>query len=118
MGNIRSIQNALNYIKVESQIIDSAEQILKSEKLILPGVGSFRLAIENINKRGFLDSLNEVALRKKIPILDICLRMQLMAEESEEDGLTKGFEWIKGTVKRFPGADLSIKLLHLGSWIS
>lgn len=114
MGNIRSVQNALNYIGIKSQVIKSAKEIIDSEKLILPGVGSFRLAMENINKRNLLDALNEVALKKKIPVLGICLGMQLMAEESDEDGLTKGLGWIKGSIKKFPTEKLSIKVPHVG----
>ena len=114
MGNIRSVQNALNYIGVENQVITSPSQILESKKLILPGVGSFRLAIENIKKKKLTDSLNEVVLKKKIPVLGICLGMQLMAEESEEDGKTKGLNWIKGSIKKFPAEKLKVKVPHVG----
>jgi glutamine amidotransferase len=114
MGNIRSVQNALNYIGVKNQVITSPSQILESEKLILPGVGSFRLAMENIKKKKLTDSLNEVALKKKIPVLGICLGMQLMSEESEEDGKTKGLNWIKGSIKKFPAEKLKLKVPHVG----
>jgi len=113
MGNIRSVQNALSYLGIESKVIDNPDQILKSEKLILPGVGSFRRAMENINKKDFLNPLNEV-LYKKIPILGICLGMQLMAEESEEDGLTNGLGWIKGLIKKFPADKIQLKVPHVG----
>ena len=66
MGNIGSIQNALNYLKVESQIIDSSDQIIDCEKLILPGVGSFNLAMKNIKDKGFLDPLNKIALKEEL----------------------------------------------------
>jgi len=114
MGNIRSVQNALNYIGVENQVITSTSQILESEKLILPGVGSFRLAMENIKKKKLIDPLNEVVLKKKTPVLGICLGMQLMAEESEEDGITKGLGWIKGPIKKFPAEKLKLKVPHVG----
>ena len=113
-GNIRSVQNALNYLGVDSRLISSPKEVLESEKLILPGVGSFRLAMENIKKRELLDALNRAVLDEKTPILGICLGMQLMAEESEEDGLTKGFGWIKGTFKKFPAEKLKIKVPHVG----
>lgn len=113
MGNIRSVQNALNYLGIESKVIGTPDQILKSEKLILPGVGSFRKAMENINKKDFLNPLNEV-IYNKIPILGICLGMQLMAEESEEDGLTKGLGWIKGSIKKFPVDKIKLKVPHVG----
>ena len=114
MGNIRSIQNALSFIGAESSVIDTPADILSSRKLILPGVGSFRLAMENIRRKALLDALNESVLVKKIPILGICLGMQLFADESEEDGLTQGFGWIPASVKRFPSDNLSIKIPHIG----
>ena len=114
MGNIRSIQNALNYLRIENQVIDKPKQILESEKLILPGVGSFRLAMKNIEKRKFIEPLNKVVLEQNIPVFGICLGMQLMAEQSEEAGLTKGLGWIKGTLKKFPENKLKIKVPHVG----
>jgi glutamine amidotransferase len=114
MGNIRSVQNALNYLGVKNRIINTPDQVLESEKLILPGVGSFRLAMDNIQKRNLKDALDEVALEKQIPILGICLGMQLMAEKSEEDGITKGLGWIKGSNKKFSFEKKSIKVPHVG----
>ena len=114
MGNIRSIQNALNYLGIKNQVIDKSKQVLDSEKLILPGVGSFRLAMENMNKKNFVDPLNKAVLEKKTPILGICLGMQLMSEQSEEDGSTKGFGWIRGTIKKFDSEKLAIKVPHVG----
>jgi len=114
MGNIRSVENALNYLGVEYKLIDTPEEILESEKLIIPGVGSFRKAMENMKKKKFIEPLNEVAMKKKIPILGICLGMQLMAEESQEDGLTKGLGWIKVTIKKIPAEKTDIKVPHVG----
>ena len=114
MGNIRSVENALNYLGVEYKLIDTPEEILESEKLIIPGVGSFRKAMENMKKKKFIEPLNEVAMKKKIPILGICLGMQLMSEGSQEDGLTKGLGWIKGSIKKIPADKTDIKLPHAG----
>lgn len=114
MGNIRSIQNALGYLDVASEVINTPEQILGSKMLILPGVGSFRKAMEYIRGMNLFDALNEAVLKQKTPILGICLGMQLLANESEEDGLTAGFGWIQGKVKRFPAEELRIKVPHIG----
>lgn len=113
MGNLRSIQNALTYIGVDSRITGSPDEILKSEKLILPGVGSFRVAMENLKRKGLLPALNKAVLEQKIPVLGICLGMQLLAEQGEEDGPTKGLGWIPGEVKHFPKKD-KIKVPHIG----
>tara|TARA_B100000315_G_scaffold127921_1_gene117644 strand:+ start:16908 stop:17531 length:624 start_codon:yes stop_codon:yes gene_type:complete len=114
MGNIRSIQNALDFLEFDSRVIDSPKGILTSKKLILPGVGSFRVAMEHIKSMGLFDALNEAVLEKKAPILGICLGMQLLAIEGEEDGLTKGFGWVPGKVKHFPSKDFSLKIPHIG----
>ncbi|NQU95474.1 MAG: imidazole glycerol phosphate synthase subunit HisH [Candidatus Omnitrophica bacterium] len=114
MGNIRSIQNALSYLGVDSRVIDSPEEILTSKKLILPGVGSFRVAMEHIRAMKLFEALNEAALKQGVPLLGICLGMQLLATEGEEEGPTKGFGWIPGRVKRFSPERLSIKVPHIG----
>lgn len=113
MGNIRSITNALSYLGVDSCVIDSPGQILESERLILPGVGSFRAAMENIKTMGFFDALNEAVLKNGVLILGICLGMQLLLETGEEDGLTSGFGWMPGIVKRF-SPSLALKVPHIG----
>lgn len=114
MGNIRSVQNALQFIGAKSRVIGASDEILRSDKIILPGVGSFRAAMENIRKQNLEESLNEAVLKRRIPILGICLGMQLLADLGEEDGLTKGLGWIRGSVKRFPDEKLSIKVPHIG----
>ena len=114
MGNIRSVQNALSYVGGASRVVSSPEEILKSSKLILPGVGSFRAAMENIRRENLELPLNEAVLKRGAPILGICLGMQILAEEGEEDGPTKGLGWIRGRVQRFPAEKLSIKVPHIG----
>ena len=114
MGNIHSIQNALSYLGVDFRVIDSAEDVLASKKLILPGVGSFRVAMEHIKTMKLFSALNEVVLKQGIPIFGICLGMQLLASVGEEDGLTKGFGWVPGRVRHFSSDRLSIKVPHIG----
>ncbi|NVK18575.1 MAG: imidazole glycerol phosphate synthase subunit HisH [Methylocystaceae bacterium] len=117
VGNLGSIANMLSYIGVESQIISSAEEILASDKLILPGVGAFANAMKELNARGFIDPLNEAVLDKKTPVLGICLGMQLLCDGSEEgqaEGL--GLGWIKGVAKKFDfsGLDHKRRIPHMG----
>jgi glutamine amidotransferase len=113
MGNIRSIQSAFDYLKVENTVINTPEQIKSSTMLILPGVGSFAKAMENIKNMNLLDSLNETILVLKRPVLGICLGMQLLADSGDEDGPSEGLGYIPGTVKKFT-VDSSIKLPHIG----
>jgi len=114
MGNIRSIVNALNYLGVSSRVTSSPQEVLQSEKLILPGVGSYYVAMQNLRELGLVDSLNEVALAKKRPILGICLGMQLLADSGNEDGETEGLGWISATVERFNFDNSAYRIPHVG----
>ena len=100
MGNIGSVVKKIR--RIGSDVITSSKQndILSASKLILPGVGHFSSAVSNLKNKGLWDILNEAVLVKKIPILGICLGMQLMTNDSEE-GNVKGFGWIDASVKRF-----------------
>jgi len=113
MGNIKSISSALKFLSV-SEIIGSNQQsdILSADRLILPGVGSFAKAMENIKKLSINKYLEEAVIKAQKPILGICLGMQLMCESSEEDGLTDGLGFVSGTVKRFSSEGL--KVPHVG----
>lgn len=113
IGNISSIFNSINFlgyknIKVSSNEID----IKKSDLIILPGVGAFKEAINNIKNRSLDYILNEAVILNKKPILGICVGMQLLSNGSEEDGWHDGFGWIKGKVKKFNLTELFIP--HVG----
>lgn len=113
MGNIRSMQSAFQYLRVPCRIVRSASEILESEKLVLPGVGAFAQAMENIKSLGLLAPLNELALARKRPVLGVCLGMQLLGEIGEEDGVTQGLGWIRGKVRRL-ALPAELKLPHIG----
>ena len=83
LGNIKSLVNAFNYIGANIKLSDSKETIRNSTKLVLPGVGAFDSGIKEIKKRKIYDILNECVLEKKIPILGICLGMQLFFSNSD-----------------------------------
>lgn len=112
MGNIRSVQNALNQLGIENRIISTSTDILNSSKLILPGVGSFRKAMEVLEQKELISPLNKAVLELGMPILGICLGMQLFSEKSEE-GDMNGLGWIQGEVVKFSDAD-NIKIPHVG----
>jgi imidazole glycerol-phosphate synthase subunit HisH len=100
MGNLHSIYRRLTQLNIHPSIANSANEILNADKILLPGVGHFGKAMENLKQLGMYDALNEAVLVKKKPILGICLGMQLMAGESEE-GNTAGFGWINSRVVKF-----------------
>ena len=112
-GNIRSVQNALKRLGIPSTLENNPDHIAESSKLILPGVGAFATAMSNLNKSGLHEALDYVALKKRIPVLGICLGMQLFANSSTEDGTHQGLGWIDGHVVRLsPGNGLAVP--HIG----
>lgn len=106
-GNLQNLQNALDYLKVESKIIHSPEALQKVDKIILPGVGAFGHAAENLRKLGYWDLLIDLVTQKDVPILGICVGMQLLFTESSEGGNHQGLNIISGKVRRFE-SDLKI----------
>ncbi len=112
MGNLGSIVNMFKRIGVEALIANSPEEVEKAEKLLLPGVGAFDEAMKRINERGFREVLDYKALEEKIPILGICLGMQLLTRGSEE-GKLPGLGWIPADTIRFP-KDPGLKVPHMG----
>ena len=113
MGNIRSVQKAFLHSGVETRVSSDYNDIRNSDKIVLPGVGNFSAGITNLKKLSLVDVLSEAALIKKIPILGICLGMQLMTEFSEE-GNENGFGWIKGKTKKFNFINSELKVPHIG----
>ena len=111
MGNIRSIIGALMHLKVEDIIVSNSEyDIINSDKLILPGVGSFSEAMKNIKKLN-IDQHLEVAVNDGRHILGVCLGMQLMGESSVENGYHDGLGFVKGNVCKFNN---NLKIPHIG----
>ena len=112
MGNLRSVQKALEKIGQKSIITNSHDTIKKSHKIILPGVGAFKDAMKNLHNLGLVELLNQEIIQNKKPFLGICLGMQLLAKHSEEFGNTKGLGWIDAKIVKFPKSEL--KIPHVG----
>lgn len=113
MGNISSIRNMLRYLGYSSILTYDEREIVSADRLIIPGVGNFGMAMDNINKRNLKDILNEAVIHKGIPILGICLGMQLMMSWSEE-GHCEGMGWISGNVVKFQLDSEIYKIPHMG----
>ena len=114
MGNLRSVRNAIAHLGGAASVSSSPDEIARSDKLILPGVGSFRRAMENIRARGLAEPLAEAVLARKVPVLGICLGMQLLATYGHEDGGASGLGWIPGEVVPFRFDDASARIPHIG----
>lgn len=114
-GNVNSIKKAFYRLGIDSQISSNKKVIQKSQKLILPGVGHFNKGMQNLRKSGFYQELNRLVLNDKIPVLGICLGMQLMTMNSEE-GNVEGLGWIDANVKSFDFLDNKnkLKIPHIG----
>jgi glutamine amidotransferase len=112
MGNLGSIQNMLKHIEVPAQITGDAEVLDRATKILLPGVGAFDSAMQRIDSSGLRSVLDRKALEERIPILGICLGMQLMTCRSEEGSLP-GLGWIPATTRRFPQIP-GLKVPHMG----
>ena len=100
MGNLQSIYRTLSLLNIRPTITTVPNEVLNADKIILPGVGCFEKAIDNLKSLHLYDILNECVLMKKVPVLGICLGMQLMAKNSEE-GNVSGFGWINARVQKF-----------------
>lgn len=115
IGNIASIANMINKVKAKSYLASTIEDIQKSEKIILPGIGHFKSGMDALIASGLIPAIEKKVFEEKTPILGICLGMQLFASHSEE-GDTDGLGWIPGTVRHFSrknnGQD--IKIPHMG----
>lgn len=100
MGNLNSVKRKLHFLNADAIITSDSKEIESANKLILPGVGHFSNAMDNLKNRGLIEVLNQKVLVDKTPILGICLGMQLMATMSEE-GNYKGLGWFDAEVVKF-----------------
>ncbi|MBI2843373.1 MAG: imidazole glycerol phosphate synthase subunit HisH [Armatimonadetes bacterium] len=119
MGNLRSVQKALERLGFHAALTQNPHEILEADRLILPGVGAFGAAMVNLERLGLVEAIREF-VRSGRPLLGICLGMQLLLSESQEQGLFRGLDIIPGrVVKFFKPEDLreatsGLKVPHMG----
>ncbi len=112
LGNISAFYNIYKRENINVIVIREPCDFKKVNNLILPGVGSFDWAMQKLSCSGLIDALNNAVINKKLPILGVCVGMQIMAKESEEGG-SQGLGWIDAKVRKF-SYDSSCPLPHMG----
>jgi glutamine amidotransferase len=115
LGNVKAFANVYERLNIPACIARKVDDLKEATKVILPGVGSFDHAMIKLNQSGMRDALDKLVFKKQVPVLGICVGMQMLAQASEE-GVSKGLGWIDGVVKKL---DLSVlksatKLPHMG----
>lgn len=114
MGNLASVKNAFDYLSISSKIISNPNELGNVDKIVLPGVGAFGMAIENLNNTGFAEAIQEYVIDKEVPILGLCLGMQLLLDHSTEHGSHVGLGIVKGQVKFFGEIINDMPIPHMG----
>ena len=117
-GNISSVINSFGEVakdKVNLEVTSDLNKIESSDKIVLPGQGSFKSCVDALNKiNGLVDTLNEFAINKKKPLLGICVGFQMFADIGYEETKTKGLGWISGKVLKIDNQNGKYKLPHIG----
>ena len=113
IGNLGSVKNAFDYLGFESHITSDINEILNADKVILPGVGAFKDAIDTFKKYGF-DKVIAELIKKNTPILGICVGMQMLFEKDYEYGIHDGLGILKGEVVKFDSNNGEFKIPQMG----
>lgn len=115
VGNINAFVNVYNRLNIKTKIAKTIADLDEVQKIILPGVGSFDYAMECLNKSGMRQRLDELVIKEKVPVIGICVGMQMMAIKSEE-GNAEGLKWINADVVKFDPKQINFvtKLPHMG----
>ncbi len=113
VGNIKAFVNLYKRLGIEIEIASNYRSLTNASKLILPGVGHFDYAMNKFNESGMIETVNNLVTKKKVPVLGICVGMQIMAMSSDE-GTKKGLGWIDAEVKKIDIKNNNFRLPHMG----
>jgi glutamine amidotransferase len=113
LGNIRAFANIYNLLNIDVAVASKPDELAAAKRLVLPGVGAFDWAMARLNGSGLREMLDKQVLENRVPVLGVCVGMQMMADRSEE-GQQSGLGWIPGSVRKFRGSDRRIPTPHMG----
>jgi len=114
LGNVSAFLSAYKRANIQVDVARDAADLRAATKLILPGVGSFDHAMDMLGQSGMLDALNDRVINDRVPVLGVCVGMQIMARRSDE-GRRPGLGWIEGQVRSFATMGMSdLRLPHMG----
>ena len=113
MGNLRSVQKALELVGARTKVTSRPQDLAKCDKVVLPGVGAFGDAARALKRLGLVEPIKK-AIEEGKPFLGLCLGMQLLFDRSEEAPRVKGLSILKGVVKKFRFAKGTLKVPHMG----
>ncbi len=116
LGNVGAFRTLYDRLSIPAVSATTADELREADHILLPGVGAFDHAMDLLVKSGMFDVLNELVLVKKVPVLGVCVGMQIMGNRSEE-GRSNGLGWIEGTIRSLstrPGSNHGLPLPHMG----
>ena len=114
MSNLGSIRQALEQCGAQVFVSSKPVELKTATHIILPGVGAYKDGMDNLKKFGWLEALQKVVLKDKVPLLGICLGMQLLADKGEEGGITQGLGFVPGEVRKFVPTKPEERIPHVG----
>lgn len=114
MGNVRSVERAFDSLGARVQITRDPAVVEAADRVVLPGVGAFGVAMERLHEFGLVDALERRVIEDGVPFLGICLGMQLICRDSEEHGMHSGLGWVEAAVRRLDVEELGLRIPHVG----
>jgi glutamine amidotransferase len=114
MGNLLSVKNAFEYLGENVETISDPSGLEAVQKIVLPGVGAFGDCMKNLKEKGFVTALHHHVLQEKIPIMGICLGMQVMSKIGLEGGHIEGLGWFDAEVVKLKPSDKTFRVPHVG----